>query len=368
MYGAAAGLLRRRNTVLVGVAPGRSRHSGAASIRFGGMRLIQSVVRSDEDRPGSVAIPDGATSELQVVDLSAISPAELEGLWQHEEQLWRDRLEWDVSETVCALRRVVGRGGLSGKAVRVDGRIVGYAYYQIVQRVGVISSLVVSPDCSTDATGFLLQETVDEIRRMGVPRIESPFVSIDGPWLPPLFEREGFRTYWREFLRCEMRQARQPVSPPALVQLEPLRGSDLCEAAAIMQAAYNGGVDAEIGQHYRTYEGCELVLQDLVSQGGGGIPVLEASAIARHRGRGIGFIILTKIAARQGHLPQVAVLPEYQRQGLGRLLVSYGLSRLAELGFDTLSLIVSRLNPALRMYQVMGFRPVLSFPVFTWER
>jgi len=44
------------------------------------------------------------------------------------------------------------------------------------------------------------------------------------------------------------------------------------------------------------------------------------------------------------------------------------LSRLAELGFETLSLIVSRLNrPALRMYQLMGFQSALSFPVFTWE-
>jgi len=303
------------------------------------------------------------------VDLSAVGPAELEGLWQREAQLWRERLLWDLSDTVGALRRVVDRGGLSGKAVRVDARIVGYAYYQIVQRVGVISSLVVSPHCSTDAAGLLLLETVDEIRRTGMSRIESSFVAIDGPWLPPLFEREGFRTYWREFMRCELRRTQQPVSPPTLVQLEPLRGSDLREAAALMQAAYNGGVDAEIGLHYRTYEGCELVLQNLLNEGGGGIPILEASAIARHRGRGIGFIIFTEIAARQGHLPQVAVLPEYQRQGLGRLLVSYGSSRLAELGFETLSLIVSRLNgPALKMYQVMGFESALSFPVFTWDR
>jgi GNAT superfamily N-acetyltransferase len=333
------------------------------------MRPIQFVVRPHEDRLGSVAIPDGATSELQVVDLSAVRPAELEGLWQREEQLWRERLFWDVSDRLAALRRVVQRGDLSGKAVRVGARIVGYAYFVIVGHLGVISSLAVTPDCSTGATGLLLHDTIDKIRRTGVPRIEGPFVSVDGPWLPPLFEREGFRTDWREFLRCELRRAQQPVSPPALVQLEPLRGSDLREAAVIMLAAYHGGVDAEMGQRYRTYEGCELVLQNLLGQSGGGIPILEASAIARHRGRGIGFIILTEIAARQGHLPQVAVLPEYQRQGLGRLLVSNGLSRLAELGFDTLSLIVSQLNrPALRMYQLMGFQSVLSFPAFTWER
>jgi ribosomal protein S18 acetylase RimI-like enzyme len=327
------------------------------------------VVRSHEDGPGSVAIPDGATSELQVVDLSAVRPAELEGLWQREGQLWRERLFWDVSDRFAALGRVVERGDLLGKAVRVGARIVGYTYYVIGGHLGLIADLVASPESSTAATAMLIQETVDEIRRTGVSRIESSFVSIDGPSLPPLLEREGFRTYWREFLRCELLGKQQPVSPSRLVQLAPLRGSDLREAAAIMQAAYNGGVDAEMSQQYLTYEGCELILQNLLHQGGGGVPVLEASTIARHRGRGIGFIILTEIAARQGHLPQVAVLPEYQRQGLGRLLVSHGLSRLAELGFDTLSLIVSRLNrPALRMYQLMGFQSVLSFPVFTWER
>jgi GNAT superfamily N-acetyltransferase len=304
-----------------------------------------------------------------VVDLSAVRPAELEGLWQREAQLWRERLLWDVSDRLAALRLVVERGDLSGKAVRVGGRIVGYAYYVLDAHLGVIADLVASPESSTAATAILMQETVDEIRRTGVSRIESSFVAIDGPSLTPLFEREGFCTYWREFMRCELRGKQQPVSPPALVQLEPLRGTDLREAAAIMLAAYNGGVDAEMGQQYRTDEGCELILQNLLHQGDAGIPILEASAIARHRGRGIGFIILTEIAARQGHLPQVAVLPEFQRQGLGRLLVSVGLSRLTELGFETLSLIVSRLNqPALRMYQLMGFQPVLSFPVFTWER
>lgn len=64
---------------------------------------------------------------------------------------------------------------------------------------------------------------------------------------------------------------------------------------------------------------------------------------------------------------RIESLPAYQRQGVGRLLVSYGWSRLAELGFNTISLIVTRTNwRARRMYQVIGFQSVLSFPVFAW--
>jgi hypothetical protein len=138
-----------------------------------------------------------------VVDLSAVRPVELEGLWQREEQVWRERMLWDTSDTFGALRRVVERGGLSGKTVRVGARIVGYAYYVISEHLGVIANFVVSPESRTAAPAILVQETVGEIRRTGVSRIESSFISIDGPSLPPFFEREGFRAYWREFLRCE---------------------------------------------------------------------------------------------------------------------------------------------------------------------
>jgi len=67
-------------------------------------------------------------------------------------------------------------------------------------------------------------------------------------------------------------------------------------------------------------------------------------------------------------LPQVAVLPAYQRQGIGRGLLDHSLRRLAERGYETLSLIVSRSNDrALTLYRAMGFQEVLAFPVGIWE-
>ena len=101
-------------------------------------------------------------------------------------------------------------------------------------------------------------------------------------------------------MRRELCRKQESVTPPALVQLESLRVSDLREAAAIMLAAYHGGVDAEMAKQYRTYESYELVLQNLLGESGGGIPILEASAMARHRGRGIGFIILYRDRASTG--------------------------------------------------------------------
>ena len=156
---------------------------------------------------------------------------------------------------------------------------------------------------------------------------------------------------------------------PALVSLEPWQETHLGEAAAILQAAYAGGIEAEILALYRSMDGCRTVLDNIVNQGSCGVLVPEASAIAHNRGRSLGFVVVTEVAPRQGHLPQVAVLPEYQRQGIGRGLLDYSLRRLAEGGFETLSLIVSRANNrALTLYQAMGFQSVLAFPVGIWER
>jgi ribosomal protein S18 acetylase RimI-like enzyme len=305
----------------------------------------------------------------QVVDLGTVMPSELEDIWQCEKQWWREHLLWDISHPLEALRRVIERRGVPGKAVRVGTQTVGYAYYVIAGSLGILSGLVVAPAWNTlEVGGSLLQATVDAIRQRGVRRIESPCVSMASPWLVSVCERAGLQAAWRVFLRVELAGAHALLQSPAPVQFEPWRGMHVHEAAAIMQAAYQTTVDVELNMLYRTVEGCSSVLENLLYQGGCGPLVAEASVLARHQGQGIGFIVVTEIAPGQGHLAQVAVLPAYQRQGVGRMLMNHCLTHLAARHFDTLSLIVSRANQrAFRLYQALGLQEVLAFPVFFWE-
>jgi ribosomal protein S18 acetylase RimI-like enzyme len=308
--------------------------------------------------------------DVQIVDLRTVTAIELDALWQYETRLWSERLRWDASSAFAALRRIAARGGLPGKAARVDGRTVGYTYYGIAGHLGVMAGLVVLPDWShSDVGETLLKNTLHEMRRQGVSRIESRFVSVDCPWLGAALEDEGFHTYWREFLRYDLGQSRAPEHASTIVSLEPWQETHLAEAAAILQAAYAGGIEAEILALYRTVDGCRAVLDNIVNQGSCGVLVPEASAMIGARGRRLGFVVVTEVAPRQGHLPQIAVLPDDQRQGFGRELLDYSVRRLAAGGFETLSLIVSRANDrALKLYQTVGFRSVLSFPVGIWER
>jgi ribosomal protein S18 acetylase RimI-like enzyme len=307
---------------------------------------------------------------VQVVDLGTVAASELDPLWRYEACLWRDRLLWDISDTCAALRRLVGRRSLPGKAVRVGERTVGYAYYGVGERLAMIGGLAVLPDWShTGVVEALLQETVGHIKRQGVDRIEGQFLSVDSSRLVAAFERVGFRTYWREFLRTALTQPRGLVIPVVSIDLKPIQECSADEAAAILHAAYEGSVEAEIHARYRTVGGCRRVLDGIINQGGCGPPVVEASALARHRGQGVGLVVVTQVAPRHGHLTQVAVAPQYRRRGIGQLLLGYSLSRLVEHHFETFSLIVSRDNaPALRLYQANDLRSALSFPVFVWEQ
>jgi ribosomal protein S18 acetylase RimI-like enzyme len=236
-------------------------------------------------------------------------------------------------------------------------------------RLGGIADLCVLPEWSQAGVGEpLLQETIAAMRRQGVLRIEKLTPGRNAPWLVPAFEHEGFQSHWREFLRLELCHTQVPPPPHSLIHLEPWQGQQIPAAAAMMQAAYAGSVDAEINALYRTAEGCQLVLEHLLNQGGCGRLIPGASALAQHRGQGIGFIVVTEIAPRQSHLVQVVVLPAYRRRGVGRWLVHYSMAQLAALHYETFSLIVSRANaPALTMYQALGLHRVLTFPVFIWE-
>jgi ribosomal protein S18 acetylase RimI-like enzyme len=306
---------------------------------------------------------------MQVVDLRVVALADLEDLWRSEVHFWRTRLLWDVSDTFAALRRIQERGGLPGMAVRANGRTVGYAYYGVAGRLGVISGLVVSPDWRRTCVGqTLVQATIEALRRLGVSRIESRFVSINDGRLVPAFESAGCRMYWCEFLRCNLPQAHRTVYAPASLFLESWRQTHLGEAAPMLQQAYAGGVEAEMHEQYGSVDGCYGVLDNIVHQGSCGMLIPEASALAREQGRGIGFVLVTEISPRQGHLTHLVVVPEHQRRGVGQGLLDYSVQRLTERRFETLSLIVSRANArALGLYQAMGLQSVLAFPVFVWE-
>jgi ribosomal protein S18 acetylase RimI-like enzyme len=307
---------------------------------------------------------------LQVVDLYTVAPDELEALWCHEIDLWRRRLLLDVSATIAVLRRLVARQRLQGKALRLDGRLVGYTSYIIAGHLAVILGMAVASDVDHASAGaMLLQHAIDEIRGHGVQRIESQLLADHPTKLSAVFRRAGFRTYWHDCLRLDVLQS-SPASPAlSWAALDLWQPAAVEQSAELLYKAYTGKIEAEIHARYRSLEGCRQVLDAILVQGSCGPLVAEASGIVRHRGQLIGLIVITEGLERQAHLPQVAIDPAYQGRGLGRMLLDHSVSRLSARHFDTLSLIVSYDNAhATKLYYAKGFQAVFSFPIFAREQ
>ena len=309
-----------------------------------------------------------------VVDLYSIHPGEMDHFWAREVQIWRDRLHWDVTGAVSALARAMERGGLQGKAVRIGSFTAAYAYYLIEDKRGVISGLVVSEELSeVDATAvgkLILGAVMQEFRRRGVHRVESQVISFDAPWIVDGFDQEGFLTHWREFLHVSLRSLTPRREVSDSMNVLPWKSWNLSEAAQVMQAAHAGGIDARMNELYRTRQGCRALLDNILRQRGCGTSLLDASGVARDSktDRLVGFTVVTEVAERQGHLAQIAVLPETQGGGIGRALLAYSLEKLRASGYETLTLMVSRGNKrARKLYATLGFTPMFRFPIFSWE-
>jgi ribosomal protein S18 acetylase RimI-like enzyme len=134
-----------------------------------------------------------------------------------------------------------------------------------------------------------------------------------------------------------------------------------------MQSAHVSGIDARMNELYRSSEGCRSLLTSVLRHRGCGAAIPDASTIARESltDRAVGFAVVTETSVRKAHLAQLAVAPDFQGRGLGRLLLNRTIERLSEMGYDRLSLMVSRDNHrALDLYRSMGFELVIVFPVF----
>ncbi len=313
--------------------------------------------------------------ELQIVDLDSVLPSELEGFFRRELALWRDRLSWDVSSAVTSFRRALERGGVSGKAVRCGSATAAYGYFLVESGRGVLTGLAVAPEWrGRDIGPVLVRAMIREIALRGVLRIESQFLSFDAPWLVPCFEEEGFETFVREFRRLRLNAgSSQPERSASRLTADPFvyrswKSWNLTEASSVMQSAHVSGVDARMNELYRSSEGCRSLLTSVLRHRGCGSAILDASSVARdaRTERAVGFAVVTETSPRKAHLAQLAVVPDCQGRGLGRRILTRVIGRLREMGYDGLSLMVSRENHrALDLYRSMGFELTIAFPVFS---
>lgn len=317
------------------------------------------------------AAPD--TCAPEILELSRLCTDELDPVLNDECTAWRSALSWDFSASADLVRRFVRIQALSGYALVLGNRVIGYSYYVSEDHKGLVGDLYVLRDYDCAETEHLLLSTVlsSLMSTPGVRRIEAQLMMMKGPFVHGLAGGRYGEVFPRQFMLADLSDiANMPPSPAAASwKFEPWSATRQDEMAAVIAAAYHGHVDSRINDQYRTFQGARRFLSNVVQYPGCGQFYAPASTVAIDAdGKVAGIVLCSQVAADTGHITQVCVAPSAQGKGAGYELIRHALSRLKDAGCEKTSLTVTASNTdAIRLYQRIGFRALRRFAAYVWE-
>ena len=141
------------------------------------------------------------THSMQLVDLRQLSSTQLEPLLAEEAQQWREELHWDYRPSIDLIKKFVDARSLTGSAILENGRPLGYAFYVLEDRKGLVGGLFVSPrHAQQELSQRLLTDTLTTLS--GIPkleRVEAQLIPF-GYALDPVLSEYGFRLFMRQFM------------------------------------------------------------------------------------------------------------------------------------------------------------------------
>lgn len=310
----------------------------------------------------------------RIVDLRCLGAGELDSLLFEESLEWRAKLDWDFSKVAKLVRRLADGQQLSGAAILDRGEVAGCGYVGLTGDKGVIVDVYVRPNWRSENSEALLFCILFEalIRTPEVRRVESELM------LPRAFPEPLFRALpVRSFDRLLMKRDASVLLPPCRAsavrrfQFEAWRECHHDPAAQILSLSYNGNVDSQMCDQYRTVAGARRILNNVVDVQGSDTFCRRASLIAFDMATGLaaGVALASFVADDVGHISELCVVPAARGAGLGYELLRRSAAALAEAGSARISLTVTAGNEdAIRLYSGCGFRVVRRFSAWAWDR
>ncbi len=316
-----------------------------------------------------------SATQLEILDLRHFSASQLRALLRDEAEHWQQRLHWDYTRAAQMLLEYLDGRVLPGFVALRNGVIQGYAFCVYEADKAVIGDIYAfhetasthNPVCET-----LLHHLIELLQNTpGVSRIESqllmfPAGSLHGPFLAA-----GFHSFPRLFMLCDLHRIAANDEPRSTNHLIlPWQPEFHTPAAALIQRAYAGHMDAGLNDQYRTLPGAERFLHNIVRFPGAGTFDAEHSLVLRDPTTAaiVGLILCSRVRSDTGHITQLCIDPALRGQGLGRLLLRHCATHLLTRGVTRLSLTVTAANlPALRLYEELGFTTVHRFEAMIWD-
>lgn len=318
---------------------------------------------------------------MEVVDLRRISALALGPVLEDQKRLWLRELGWDFTPSMAAIVALVGEAQLAGFALRYGHVVVGYCYYIMEERKGILGDLhLLEPFRTVENENRLIEASIREMMRQGVARrVEAQLM-----WLTSPFERaypfaEFGRSFQRELMEVAL-PAGEEYAEGAVGGDDPGEGVDVAlwqnrmveDAGGLLARAYAGHVDSRVNDQYRTGAIAARFLQNIVEHPGCGTFAQLASYAAYSTVDGVrrmeGVSLASVVGAGAGHVTQICVSPEWRGKGLGYRLLRASLESMRKAGCRRASLSVTTVNePARSLYTRMGFVRKRLFPASIWE-
>jgi len=287
----------------------------------------------------------------------------MEPLLAEEAQQWREELQWDYRASIELIKKFLDARSLTGSVAMEEGNPVGYAFYVLEDRKGLVGGLFVSPRHSQQSLSQrLLSDTLMTLS--GIPKIER----VEAQLIPFGYALASF-------------PQSNGAAPPDVVS-GPIRegpGAGLIldrwdhrhfePCARLIQLAYANHVDGEINDQYRSESGALRFLKNIIILPGCGQFQPDASFVARppHSNHLVGVVLTSCVAAGVGHTTQICVMPGYQGRGLGRLLMEASIRALRARRYTAASLTVTSSNDrAVHLYEQLGFTTIKKFAAGVW--
>ncbi len=311
-------------------------------------------------------------SGLTLVELSTLHPGTLNALLEEETQRWWNLLEWDFSASAELVSKYAGYRALEGFALLDEGRAVGYSYWVVDERKGLIGDLYVRNAWRSPANELaLIESTLRQLRRQPwLRRVEAQLMQLGLRGALVDLQPAPMR-FARHFMLARLERLEQfrPVEFGSEIRFAPWHMKFAEEAADLIARVYVGHIDSEINDQYKSPAGAMRFLQNIVQYPGCGQFSPECSMLALD-GNGLpcGLLLATRVAPQSGHVAQLCVDDERRGTGLGYELLRRGLLEFSARGVESASLTVTAVNrAAIRLYERFGFRAVHHFDAYVWD-
>ena len=313
---------------------------------------------------------------LEVLDLRHLQAQQLAGLLEEESRIWAHRLRWDFHPSSDIVRRYLDLRALNGYAL-LDGREpVGYSYYVHEEHKVLIGDLFVSePYRTLEAQHMLLRHVVETAQNTpGVQRIEAQLMMLESPAVELLYPAAELSIFERQFMLAgEVAGLRREAfgQAPSSDVIFARWSEQYMEAAAwLITRSYQGHVDSQINDQYRSVAGARRFLHNIIQYPGCG--AFDASgammAFDRESHELCGISLTSLVEPRVGHITQICVAPERRSAGVGSELLWRSIRAFVDRGCDAVSLTVTGANTgAVRLYERVGFHTIRSFRAYVWE-